>query len=129
MARETMQAEDIETLLELADIARLSGHPQDAVAPLTRALDRFRSSPQAGLAAFTLGRVLLEQLSAPAAAAEAFERAISLYLPRALLSDCYRRLAEAYDRAGNHQARDEVAVRFRAAFPGEAQDRHEAAPR
>lgn len=126
MARATMQASSIESLLELADIARLSGHPQDAVAPLNRALDAFRSSPQAGLAAFTLGRVLLEQLSAPAAAAEAFERAISLYLPRSLLSDCYRRLAEAYDRAGNVSARDAVAERYRSAFPSDGHGVQEA---
>jgi transmembrane sensor len=97
-ARETAAATSVESLLQLADIARLSGHPRDAVQPLTRALEAFRRSPQAALAAFTLGRVLLDQLYLPEPAAATFERAIALRLPRALLPDCYRRLAEAYDR-------------------------------
>jgi transmembrane sensor len=116
MARQTASATSIETLLQLADIARLSGHPQDAVMPLTRALDAFHSSPQAALAAFTLGRVLLDQLDLARPAADAFERAIALHLPRALLPDCYRRLAEAYGRAGDAAARARVDERFRAAF-------------
>jgi hypothetical protein len=101
LAKATLRATSIEELLELADIARLSGHPQDAVAPLKRALDAFRSSRQAALAAFTLGRVLLDQLNSPPPAAEAFERALVLGLPRGLRADCYRRLAEAYDRSDN----------------------------
>jgi transmembrane sensor len=114
IARETAAATSIETLLQLADIARLSGHPQEAVAPLKRALETFRSSAQAALAAFTLGRVLLDQLDQPRPAADAFERAIALRLPRALLPDCYRRLAEAYGRAGDEDARAGASERLRA---------------
>jgi transmembrane sensor len=102
LAKATLSATTIEQLLELADIARLSGHPQDAVGPLKRALDAFRSSRQAALAAFTLGRVLLDQLNASDPAAEAFERALVLGLPRGLRADCYRRLAEAYERSSNY---------------------------
>jgi transmembrane sensor len=116
VARETMKATSIEQLLELADVARLSGHPQDAVAPLTRALDAFRGSRQAALAAFTLGRVLLDQLGVAEPAAEAFERAIVLGLPRALRADCYRRLAEAYGRAGNEAERARAEARFQTEF-------------
>lgn len=116
LARETMKATSIEQLLELADVARLSGHPQDAVAPLTRALDAFRNSRQAALAAFTLGRVLLDQLNVAGPAAEAFERAIVLGLPKALRADCYRRLAEAYGRAGNEAERARAEARFQTEF-------------
>jgi transmembrane sensor len=116
IARETAAATSIETLLQLADVARLSGHPQEAVPPLTRALEAFRSSPQAALAAFTLGRVQLDQLELPRAAADAFERAIALRLPRALLPDCYRRLAEAYGRAGDQEGRERASERLRATF-------------
>jgi transmembrane sensor len=118
IARETASATSIETLLQLADIARLSGHPQEAVAPLTRALEAFRSSPQAALAAFTLGRVQLDQLDLARPAAGAFERAIALRLPRALLPDCYRRLAEAYGRAGDAEASARAGERLRALFAG-----------
>jgi transmembrane sensor len=116
LARATAQATSIEELLDLADVARLSGHPQDAIAPLTRSLDKFRGSSQAALAAFTLGRVLLDQLSVAAPAAEAFERSIALGLPKALRADCYRRLAEAYGRAGNEPARARAEARFQTEF-------------
>jgi transmembrane sensor len=116
LARAALQATSIEELLDLADVARLSGHPQDAVAPLTRALDKFHGSSHAALAAFTLGRVLLDQLGVAAPAAEAFERAITLGLPKALRADCYRRLAEAYGRAGNEGARARAEARFQTEF-------------
>jgi transmembrane sensor len=118
IARETASASSIEILLQLADIARLSGHPQEAVEPLTRALEAFRSSPQAALAAFTLGRVQLDQLDLARPAADAFERAIALRLPRALQPDCYRRLAEAYGRAGDPEASARAGERLRAMFAG-----------
>jgi transmembrane sensor len=86
------------------------------VAPLTRALDKFRGSSHAALAAFTLGRVLLDQLGVAAPAAEAFERSIELGLPKALRADCYRRLAEAYGRAGNEAARARAEARFQTEF-------------
>ncbi|MCA9614683.1 MAG: FecR domain-containing protein, partial [Myxococcales bacterium] len=44
-------------LLLLADVARLSGHPDDAVAPLTRLIERHRTHAEAPLAAITLARI------------------------------------------------------------------------
>ncbi len=46
----------VEDLLALADVARLSGHPVDAVGPLERVLADFGADAQAPLAAFALGR-------------------------------------------------------------------------
>ncbi|HMJ10168.1 MAG TPA: FecR family protein, partial [Polyangiaceae bacterium] len=68
---------DAGDLLLAADVARLSGHPADAVAPLQRATQLGRDA-RAGLAAFTLGRVLLEDLGQPARAAGAFRKAFAL---------------------------------------------------
>ena len=50
----------IADLFALADVARLSGHPADAVGPLQRIIDGFPSDPQAPLAAFALGRLELD---------------------------------------------------------------------
>jgi transmembrane sensor len=128
VAKATLKATTIEQLLELADIARLSGHPQDAVAPLRRALDAFRGNRQAALAAFTLGRVLLDQLDASDDAAEAFERALVLGLPKGLRADCYRRLSEAYERSSNYVESILAEQRLREESKPAAAIKPEAAP-
>jgi transmembrane sensor len=112
-ARET----SVEGLLSLADTARLSGHPGQAVLPLERVLSEFSQSPLAAVSAFTLGRVLLDQLHDPSAAAQAFERAITMHPPHALLADCHARLVEAYSRAGDHASARRAASRYRTLFP------------
>jgi len=114
---EINNATSVESLLSLADAARLSGHPMQAVAPLTRVLNDFASSPHAALSAFTLGRVFLDQLHQPAPAAEAFEQAIAMHPPHALLADCHARLVEAYSKAGNLVAAQRAASRYRTLFP------------
>ena len=48
-----------------------SGHPAEAVAPLQRIVDGFAADPQAPLAAFALGRLQLDDLNQPHAAAAA----------------------------------------------------------
>jgi transmembrane sensor len=88
----------IADLFALADVARLSGHPADAIAPLQRIIDGFASDRQAPLAAFALGRLLLDDLNRPAAAAEAFNRALELGPPQSLRDDVRMRLEEARAR-------------------------------
>lgn len=114
---EVRRAPTVERLLELADVARLSGHPRDAVAPLERILEKHSGSGHAALAAFTLGRLWLEQVKQPAKAAGAFERAIRMRPPHALLADCHARLVEAHSRAGDKQAAARAANRYRRLFP------------
>jgi len=106
----------VQDLLTLADVARLSGHPADAVAPLRRIISERPEDPSAPLAAFALGRVELDALGDPSAAADAFERAIALGIPRGLLEDACARLVEARARArdlvGARRAADEYLTRF-----------------
>jgi transmembrane sensor len=85
-------------LLALADVARLSGHPAEAVAPLERILTDFSHDPQAPLAAFALGRLELDALDRPSAAAAALERALELGVPRSLREAVQARLVEAHLR-------------------------------
>jgi transmembrane sensor len=115
IARAALSA-SVDDLLALADVARLSAHPADAVAPLERVVSDHPSDSRASLAAFTLGRVRLDSLRAPAAAAQAFEKAIALGLPGGLAEDAYAHVAEARaeagDEAGARAAFGEYARRF-----------------
>jgi transmembrane sensor len=94
---------DLDQLLALADVARLSGHPRDAIEPLTKAVHEHSSDRGAALAAFTLGRIHIDSLGEAAAAAHDFETAIRLGLPQALVEDAYLRLIEVRAKAGDRQ--------------------------
>ncbi len=99
---------DTEQLFALADVARLSGHPTDAIEPLERVLAEHPRDPRAALAAFTLGRIQLDSLGNAPAAARAFQRAMSPDLPRALAEDVQLRLIEARARAGDRSGAHEA---------------------
>jgi transmembrane sensor len=88
----------IADLFALADVARLSGHPADAVGPLQRIVDGFPRDPQAPLAAFALGRLQLDDLDRPQAAAAAFSRALELGAPQSVRENVRARLEEARAR-------------------------------
>ncbi|HEY8088312.1 MAG TPA: FecR family protein [Polyangiaceae bacterium] len=107
----------VEDLLALADVARLSGHPGDAVTPLSRVLSEHADDPRAPLAAFTLGRLELDTLMHPALAAEAFARAIALGLPQSLQEDAHARLVEARARAGDTSGARAAAQDYEQRFP------------
>ena len=95
----------IADLFALADVARLSGHPAEAVAPLQRIVDGFASDRQAPLAAFALGRLQLDDLNQPRAAAASFSRALELGAPQSLRDAVRARLAEAQARVRSEEAR------------------------
>jgi transmembrane sensor len=117
LRRETRRL-GVRDLLALADVARLSGHPADAVAPLERILSEFSSDPQAPLAAFALGRIELDALSHPPEARAAFERALALGVPAGLREDTRARLVEACVRAGEAGAAAAAASAYAREYPG-----------
>jgi transmembrane sensor len=88
-------------LLQAADVARLSHHPAQAVPHLKRVIDQHSGDPRAPLAAFTLGRVLLEELGQPKQAAEAFAKSRSLSPGGTLAEDALAREVEAWSKAGD----------------------------
>jgi transmembrane sensor len=102
-------------LLLAADVARLSGHPADAVPYLERILRTRGADPRAGLAAFTLGRVLLEELGRPAEAASAFGRARKAGGP--LAEDALAREVEASSRAGDTGSARSLALEYQKKYP------------
>jgi transmembrane sensor len=116
IARETRRL-GVADLLVLADVARLSGHAEEAVTPLERILRRFPGDPQAPLAALALGRLELDALHRPADAAVALNRALALGVPAGLREDVRARLVEAYARAEDWPAARAAAAAYVREFP------------
>jgi transmembrane sensor len=104
-------------LLLAADVARLGGHPEKAMAPLERVLGSHGGDSRAPLAAFTLGRTLLDQLGRPNEAALAFARARRLDSSGALAQDALAREVESWSRAGDAGTARERAEEYVARYP------------
>jgi transmembrane sensor len=107
--------EDTTDLLAAADAARLGGHPADAVPYLQRVLHDHGRDPRASLAAFTLGRVLLDELGRPAEAAEAFERARAA--GGVMAEDALAREVEACSKAGDSARARALANEYARTYP------------
>lgn len=114
---ETKRASSAADLLVVADVARLSGHPRDAVEPLERLLAEHGGDARAPASAFTLGKIQLDSLGEPARAARAFERAISGGLPSALREDAFARRVEAYAKSGNAAQAKSARVAYDESYP------------
>lgn len=104
-------------LMLAADAARLSHHAQDALAPLRALVAQYPGDPRAPLAAFTLGRVLLEDLGRPHDAAAAFARARDLAPRGPLAEDALAREVEAWSRAGELAPARERADEYLRRYP------------
>lgn len=117
LSRETARAASADDLFSLADVARLSGHPAEAVAPLERLVTDYGASPRAALARVTLGRIELD-LGEPLKASAALERALARGVPAGLQEDVYVRLVEAHVKAGNRGAARAAAAAYARDVPG-----------
>jgi transmembrane sensor len=113
---ETVRDEPEELLLA-ADVERLSHHPAEAIAPLRTVIRDHGSDPRAPLAAFTLGRVLLEELGRPAEAADAFADAVRLAPTGPMVEDAIAREVEALSRGGDATAARQLAKQYVEQFP------------
>ena len=107
--------DDTADLLLAADAARLSGHPAEAVPYLERVVRGHSHDPRAGLAAFTLGRVLLDELGRPGEAVDAFAFVRSSGGP--LAEDALARQVEAVSRAGDVTRSRDLALLYRRLYP------------
>jgi ferric-dicitrate binding protein FerR (iron transport regulator) len=102
-------------LLVAADAARFGGHPAEAVPYLQRVVGAHGRDPRASLAAFTLGRVLLDELGRPAEAADAFERARAA--GGVMGEDALAREVEAWSRAGDAARAHDLAALYAQRYP------------
>ncbi len=106
-----------EELLLAADVKRLSHHPAEAIDPLRAVVRDHATDPRAPLAAFTLGRVLLEELGRPAEAADAFADAVRLAPTGPMTEDAIAREVEALSRAGDPVAAKQLAQHYLEQYP------------
>ncbi len=104
--------DEAQDLLLAADVARLSAHPAQAVAPLRKVSQLYPRDPRAPVAAFTLGRVLLDDLGRASEAATAFELAASLWPSGPLAGDALAREVEALKRSGQSPQARRVAQKY-----------------
>ncbi len=105
-----------EDLLRAADVARRSGHATAAIVPLQRVLSAFSEDSRAPLAAFTLGRILLDAEKRQEAAA-AFARAQKLAPNGPLAADALAREVEALAKAGQVERAKNRAAEYLERFP------------
>lgn len=104
-------------LLLAADVARQGGRPERAIEPLQRLIAKHPFDPRAPLAAFTLGRTLLENLGRPREAAQAFSTARRLDRASALTQDALAREVESWSRAGESALAQERAREYLKLYP------------
>ncbi len=107
----------VEDLLLAADVYRITSHPDQAAKVLDQVVTRHRRDPRAALAAFTLGRVLLDDLGRPTAAARAFATARELAPAGALAEDALAREVEAWSKAGQQTRARQQAQRYIDSYP------------
>lgn len=107
---------DPSDLLLAADVARVTGHPMEAVPLLRIVLEEHGSDARAPLAAFTLGRVLYRAGRA-ASAAHAFHQARALAPRGALAEDAWALEIESLIRAGDGPGAESRAAEYLRAFP------------
>jgi tetratricopeptide (TPR) repeat protein len=108
-------------LLQAADVARIGGRPDQAVALLRNLYDRHPTDRRAPVAAFTAGRILLDDMGRPGDAAAAFERARALWPRGPLAEDALSREADAWQKAGRPDRGRALAAQYLELYP---QGRH-----
>lgn len=114
-----------EQLFAAADRARAEARPREAVQSLRQLIQRFPRDGRAPLAAFTLGRLLLEALHQPAEAARAFAQARALAgSGSALAEDALAREAEALRAAGRTSEAAKRVELYRSLYPQGARLKH-----
>jgi transmembrane sensor len=104
-------------LLELADAARLSGHPRQAATALDSLRKRYRSDARAGLAALELGRLRLDSFGDPAGALEALRDAQALSRSASVQEDALARQAQALEALGNDAGCRRVRADYLKRYP------------
>jgi transmembrane sensor len=115
--RREVERAGVNELFALADVARLGGHPNDAIPPLERIVSEYPANSRASLAAFTLGRIHFDNRGDAARAIELFDRALALGLPPELAQAALARLAQARARTGDAAGASAAARQYLERYP------------
>ncbi len=99
-------------LLQIADRQRANQNPAGAQGTLQAVLNEHPKDPRAGMAAFLLARIELENLSQPRRATEHLALALELGVPASLEQIVRGRLVEAWVAVGDRQATRVAARRY-----------------
>ncbi|MBN2528543.1 MAG: FecR domain-containing protein [Deltaproteobacteria bacterium] len=108
----------VDDLLLAADVMRLTRNPERAASYLSRVVRQFPQSTRRTAAAFTLGKVYLNELGNAGAAASMF--AIAAQNSSPLAEEAMAREAEAWYRAGNSKRANRAVQRYLNQFPNGA---------
>jgi transmembrane sensor len=104
-------------LLAEVDRARSSGHAVRATELLRELLRDYPNDPRAPLAAFTLGRVLLNELGRPREAAAAFQQVRQKAPASQFAEDALAREIEAWKRASEPARARALALQYLERYP------------
>ncbi len=104
-------------LLQVADEQRRRGNLKGAIATLRSATSESGDSSRRAIAAFTLGKLLLDAAWRPAEAAQAFRSCLRLAPPAAIAEDAAARLVEALARSGSREAAQRSARDYERRYP------------
>jgi transmembrane sensor len=113
----TAREPSADQLLKLADAARSRADYRAAQQLLQQFLGGYGEDSRAAIVALTLGRLQLDHLATPKAAAVSFAHADRLGLPDAVAEEGAARLVEAYAKSGEKELAAAAAARYRARFP------------
>jgi transmembrane sensor len=106
-----------QSLLAEVDAARSRGQPGRAVELLRQILRDYPADPRAPLAAFTLGRVLLNELGRAREAAAAFHQVRTMAPTSQFSEDALAREVEAWDRASERERVRALAAEYLERYP------------
>jgi transmembrane sensor len=111
------EAPGAKELLSEVDAVRSQGQPERAVTLLRQILREHPSDPRAPLAAFTLGRLLLNELGRPREAAAAFQIVRQKAPASQFAEDALAREVEAWERASEHERARARALSYLEQYP------------
>jgi transmembrane sensor len=112
-----LPARNAQQLLTEVDAARSAGHSNRAVELLRQLLRDYPNDPRAPLAAFTLGRVLLNEVGRPREAAAAFQQVRQKAPSSQFAEDALAREVEAWNRASEPGRARALATAYLERYP------------
>lgn len=104
-------------LFEVGQVARYDGHPREAVDAFRALVKRYPGDGRAGIAGLEAGRLLLNELGDPEAAAEAFEEAMRLAPSESFREDALARRVQALEATGDQGACVAAREQYMKSYP------------